>query len=136
MSNDLLKAIRDFKLDQHHEKIYTDPNKLIIEGFPAKFLLPLIRTFQSADGYKYFHQGNIVDEMIGISHPALIYAIADYLGVPPDTGSGFTGRGFAMRAVIDAIQKRLSEREQGRETDKRDRERSKGVGEGGRQAGG
>ena len=52
----------------------------------------------------------IVNEMIGIRHIALIYAIARYLGVPPSTGSQFTGRGFAMRANIEAIRKVLDER--------------------------
>jgi hypothetical protein len=113
MSDDVLDAIQVFKLDQHHEKIYTDPNELLNKGFPADFLLPLISIFRSTEGYQYFHQGKRMGEMIGIRHSALIYAIAEYLGVPPDTGSGFTGRGFAMRAVIDAIHKTLNERKMG-----------------------
>jgi|TARA_Y100000310_G_scaffold94317_1_gene91940 hypothetical protein len=103
------KAIRQFELDQHHEKIYDDPNELIEAGFPADFLLPLISVYKSSDYYRYFRREEFVDEMIGISHLALIYAIADYLGVPEGTGSRFTGRGFAMRATIRAINSILSE---------------------------
>lgn len=110
MNSNILKAIQTFELNQYHEKIYDDPNELIDAGFPADFILPLISAFQSNDGYQYYRRGKIVNEMIGISHPILIYAIADYLGVPPDTGSEFTGRGFSMQANIDAIRKILSER--------------------------
>jgi len=111
VNNSIVKAIQAFDLDQSHEKIYDDPNILIEAGFPATFILPLICSFHSTDGHKYFRRGKIVDEMIGISHVTLINAIAEYLGVPPDTGSDFTGRGFAMRANIDTIRKILSERE-------------------------
>ncbi len=38
-----------------------------------------------------------------VEQVSLVYAIGRRLGVPEDTGSGFTGSGFAMRAVIDAI---------------------------------
>lgn len=106
----ILNAIQEFELDQNHNKIYDNPNKLINVGFPADFLLPLIRVFKSTDG-PYFWRGKIVDEMIGISHLTFIYAIAEYLGVPSHIGSEFTGSGFAMRAKIDAIRKILSERE-------------------------
>jgi hypothetical protein len=68
-----------------------------------------MRVFESDEGYKYFRNGKIVDEMIGISHLSLIYAIAEHLGVPPGHSSGFTGRGFAMRANIDAIRKILDD---------------------------
>ena len=76
---------------------------VIEAGFPASFLLPLIRCFESGTNYGYHWEGKFVDELIGISHPSLVYAIADYLGVPSETGSRFTGRGFAMEAKIDAI---------------------------------
>ena len=103
MSENLLRALQTFKLDQHHEKIHADPNELIEAGFPASFLLPLIRCFESGTNYGYHWEGKFVDELIGISHLSLVYAIADYLGVPSETGSRFTGRGFAMEAKIDAI---------------------------------
>lgn len=111
MANNIFKAIVKFELDQPHEKIYDDPNELIDADFPAAFLLPLIKTFQSTDEYQYFRRGKPVDEMIGISHAALVYAIAEHLGVPPNIGSNFTGRGFAMRANIDAIREILSQSE-------------------------
>jgi hypothetical protein len=109
MSGSILTALETFQLDEHHEKIYADPNELIRAGFPASFLLPLIRVFESTDTYKYFCDGKVVDELIGISHLALVCAIADHMGVPPDVGQGLTGRGFAMRAKIDGIQKLLDE---------------------------
>ena len=80
---------------------------LIDAGFSAEFLLPLVRAFHSSDGYRYFRRGELVDEMIGISHLSLVYAIGDRLGVPPDVGSRYTGRGFAMQAVIEAIKSLL-----------------------------
>ncbi len=104
----VVRAAQRFELDRHHELIYDDPNELIKAGFPGPFLLPLIRIFQSSDGYKYHLRGVFVDEMIGISHAALIYAIARHLGVPPSMGSEFTGRGFAMRANIEAIRRLLT----------------------------
>jgi hypothetical protein len=109
MSENLLRALQTFKLDQHHEKIYADANELIEAGFPASFLLPLIRCFESGTNYVYHWEGKIVDELIGISHLSLVYAIADYLGVPAEIGSRFTGRGFAVEAKIDAIQELLKE---------------------------
>jgi hypothetical protein len=109
MRGSILTALETFQLDQHHEKIYADPNELIRAGFPASFLLPLIRVFESTDTYKYFCDGKVVDELIRISHLPLVYAIADHIGVAPDVGRGFTGRGFAMRAKIEGIQKLLDE---------------------------
>jgi hypothetical protein len=103
MSDNIIRALKTFKLDQHHEKIYDNPNELIEAGFPASFLVPLIKVFESSDGYKYFRKGTIVDEMIGISHLSLIYAIVKHLGLPTDVGSNHTGRGFAMQENIDAI---------------------------------
>jgi hypothetical protein len=87
MRSDIVTALHTFQLDQNHERIYTDPNELVEAGFPASFLLPLMRVFESSEGYKYFRDGKIVDEMIGISHLSFIYAIAEHLGVPPGTGS-------------------------------------------------
>ena len=109
MTCNIIEALKTFDHDQHHEKIYADPNALIDAGFPAFFLRPLIDVFGSSEGYKYFRDGKIVDEMFGISHLSLIYAIAKHIGVPPDTGSDFTGRGFAMRANIEAIRMVLAE---------------------------
>lgn len=109
MSGNIHKAIKVFQLDRHHERIYDDPNELIEAGFPAEFLLPLIRVFTSSEGYKYHRRGTLVDEMIGISHAALVYAIAVHLGIPSDTGSTFTGRGFRLQANIDAIRKPLDD---------------------------
>ena len=117
MKGDILHALQTFELDQNHGRIYTDPNELIESGFSASFLLPLIKTFESSEGYKYFREGKIVAEMIGISHLSLIYAIADHLGVLPDTGTRFRGSGFAMRANIDAIRKILSDLATHREDD-------------------
>jgi hypothetical protein len=102
-----MQALHTFDLDQHHEKVYADPNELIDAGFPASFLLPLLKVFASGDGRVFFRNGNPVGEMIGISHLSLVYAVASHLGVPPGTGSQFTGRGFAMRANIDAIREVL-----------------------------
>ena len=112
MEDKILKALKTFELDQHHEKIYDNPNDLLIAGFPAAFILPLIRSFESSEGYKYFCRGQVVDEMIGVTHPGLVYAIGEYVGVPQGTGTGYTGRGFAMRAVIDEINKILDEKSQ------------------------
>jgi hypothetical protein len=109
MTGNIIQALKTFELDQHHEKIYSDPNELIEAGFPASFLLPLIRVFESTEGYKYFYNGKVVSEMIGISHLSLIYAIAKHVGVPPETGPNFTGRGFAMRENIEAIRTLLNE---------------------------
>lgn len=109
MSGNIIEALQTFELDQHHEKIYVDPNELIEAGFPAFFLLPLIKVFESSNGYQYFRHGKNVNELIGISHQSLIYAIAAHVGVPPGTGSGFTGSGFAMRANIDAIREVLDQ---------------------------
>ena len=112
MKTKIRNALNTFEIDQHHEKIYDNPNDLIDAGFPAEFLLPLINVFQSSEEYKYFRNGKIVNEMIGISHLSLVYAIAKSFGVPSDVGSGFTGRGFAMRAKIEAIQKILREQKE------------------------
>lgn len=109
------KAVEQFDLNQHHEKIYDDPNILIDAGFSAEFLLPLVRAFHSSDGYQYFRRGELVDEMIGISHMSLVYAIGERLGVPSDAGSEFTGRGFAMRAVIEAIKSLFGNQKKRRE---------------------
>jgi hypothetical protein len=109
MRSDIVTALHTFQLDRNHERIYPDPNELVEAGFPASFLLPLMRVFESSEEYKYFRDGEIVHEMIGISHLSLIYAIAEHLGVPPERGSGFAGRGFAMRANIDAIREILDE---------------------------
>ncbi len=97
------RAVKQFNLDENHGKIHEDPNELIKAGFSAEFLLPLIKTFRSSASYVYFCRGEFIAEMIGISHLSLVYAIGHRLGVPENTGAGFTGRGFAMRAVIDAI---------------------------------
>jgi hypothetical protein len=108
MSNGaILKAIQALDLHQHHETIH-DPNELIDGGFPATFLLPLISIFDSSGRYQYFRQGLPVQEMIRISHLNLIYAVADYLGVSSEIGLGFTGRGFAMSAKIEAIEEILN----------------------------
>jgi hypothetical protein len=103
VDNDIIRALRSFDLDQSHDKVYADPNELVQNGFPSSFLLPLITNFESSDEYVYFWEGNVVRELIGISHASLVYAIAKHVGVPSEMGSRFTGRGFAMRAVIDAI---------------------------------
>jgi hypothetical protein len=107
MSGSIIKALETFNLDQHHEKIYADPNELIKAGFPAFFVLPLMRIFDSSDAYKYFTGEKVVEELIGVSHLALVYAIAEAIGVPPEIGRGFTGCGFAMRAKVDGIRKVL-----------------------------
>jgi hypothetical protein len=104
-----LRATQAFKLDRHHELIYDDPNELIEAGFPGSFLLPLVRVFQSGNGHIYHRRGTIVDEMIGISHAALICAIADRIGVPPTMGIGYSGRGFELGEKIEAIRKVLAE---------------------------
>jgi len=109
MSGNIIEALQTFVLDQHHEHIYVDPNELIEAGFPAFFLLPLVKVFETSERYQLFRSGKNVNEMIGISHLSLIYAIAAHVGVPPDTGSSFTGRGFAMRANIDAIREVLDQ---------------------------
>ena len=109
MSDNVIRAAQTFELDQPHEKIYENPNELIEAGFPGDFLLPLVELFKSSDGYKYFRRGEIVSEMIGIRHIALIYAVARHLDVPSNTGSQFSGRGFTMRANIEAIRKVLDE---------------------------
>ncbi len=108
----ILKAIQALDLHQHHETIH-DPNELIDGGFPANFLLPLIRIFDSSGRYQYVRQGRLVEEMIGISHLNLIYAVADYLGVSSEVGLGFTGRGFSMNAKIDAIESILNKTKDG-----------------------
>ena len=105
----IIQAIKIFEFDQYHRTIYDDANELIEGGFPAEFLLPLIRIFTSDEGYQYYRRGELVDEMIGISHAALVYAIAKHLGVPSDTGSRFTGDGFRLGANIDAIRKILDD---------------------------
>ena len=64
MSENLLRALQTFKLDQHHEKIYADPNELIEAGVPASFLLPLIRCFESGTNYGYHWEGKFVDGLI------------------------------------------------------------------------
>jgi len=107
MNNAIVRAVQRFDLNQSHNYVHDDPNELIKIGFPASFLLPLIRVLQSSTGYNYFWRGQIVDEMIGIPHITLVYAIAEHLGISPDIGSNFTGRGFAMQAVVDAIQQIL-----------------------------
>jgi hypothetical protein len=111
MSGNIMHALKTFELQQSHEMVYTDPNVLIEAGFPAFFLRPLIDVFESSEGYKYFRDGKIVDEMIGISHLRLIYEIAAHVGVPPNTGRQSIGRGFAMQANIEAIRIALEEHE-------------------------
>lgn len=107
MNEEFLKAVREFNLHQSHNKIYTDPNELITNGFSADFLLPLVKTFKSTDGMMYLYRGNLVDEMIGISHLSLVCSIGKRLGVPPETGSMCTGRGFAMEEIIEEIMRIL-----------------------------
>ena len=82
MTRNLDQAIRSFDLTLNHRTIYDDPNELIAKGFPAEFLLPLINTFKSGDWYKYYWRGELVDEMIGIGHGALVSAIASILVSP------------------------------------------------------
>ena len=108
MDEKVIQALRTFNLNAHHELIYHDPNELIDAGFPASFIFPLIQIFQSSSGYFIHWRGKVVNELIGISHLSLVYAIAHQLGVPTDTGSQFAGRGFAMRANIDAIRSILA----------------------------
>jgi hypothetical protein len=110
MNGSILTALETFKLDQDHKKIYADPNELVRAGFPASFLLPLMRIFETTDTDIYFCDGKIVDSLIGIGHLTLVYAIADHIGVLSDIGRGFTGSGFAMRAKIDGIQRLLDKR--------------------------
>jgi hypothetical protein len=93
----IIEALRTFNLDEHHELIYDDVNVLIDAGFPASFIFPLIQIFQSSSGYFFHWRGKVVNELIGIRHSSLVYAIAHQLSVPANTGS-ITGRGFAMRA--------------------------------------
>ncbi len=111
-SSSVFKAIQALDLHQHHETIH-DPNELIDTGFPAIFLLPLISIYDSSGRYQYFRCGTPVQEIIGISHLDLIYAFAKYLGVSSEVGLGFTGRGFAMNAIIDAINDILREEAKG-----------------------
>jgi hypothetical protein len=107
MAINLDQAIRTFDLSSNHRTIY-DPNDLIAEGFPATFLLPLIGVFESDNSYIYYLRGKIVEQMIGVSHVALVSAIAKHLGLPDDIGSGFTGGGFRLDAIVSAIRKVLS----------------------------
>ncbi len=103
------RVVKQFDLGKNHRTIYEDPNELIKAGFSAEFLLPLIGTFRSSASYVYYCRGEIIAEMIGISHLSLVYAIGRRLGVPEDTGRGFTGSGFAMQSVIDAINAALKD---------------------------
>lgn len=103
----MIKAIRSAIEYLDHGKVYHDPNFLISQGFDADFILPLIQVFKSSPDYVYFYKMEIVEELIGVSHPRLIYAIADYLKIPKDVGANYTGRGFAMQAVIEAIKEEI-----------------------------
>ncbi len=107
--NAFRRAVKQFNLGESHRKIYVDLNELIKAGFSAEFLLPLIETFHSSASDVYYCRGEFIAEMIGISHLSLIYAIGRRLGVPENTGADFTGRGFAMEAVIDAINAALKD---------------------------
>jgi hypothetical protein len=106
-NNAILKAISALDLHQHHETIH-EPNDLTAFGLPAHFLSPLISVYDSSGRYQYLRCGIPVQEIIGISHLDLIYALADYLGVPSEIGLGFTGRGFAINAKIEVICEILS----------------------------
>ena len=103
----MIEAIRKAIEILDHNKVYHDPNILIEQGFEAEFVLPLIQLFKSSPDYVYFCKGDIVDELIGVSHARLIYAIADYLKISKKVGTGYTGKGFAMQAVIEAIKRKL-----------------------------
>ena len=63
VSDNVIRAAQTFDLDQHHEKIYDNPNDLIEAGFPGDFLLPIVKVFKSSVSYKYFRRGEIVNEM-------------------------------------------------------------------------
>lgn len=116
MSNKIDRAIRSFELQRSHSTIYSDPNVLVEAGFPGSFLLPLIEAFKSTETYKYYRDGKFVNEMIGISHGALISAIAKHLGVPDTAGQGLTGRGFVMQAEIEGIHQVLNDNSRRQDT--------------------
>ncbi len=104
IKNSIVVAVNDFELEQHHELIYDNPNILISKGFPAFFLLPLLKIFESSNNYVFHRNGILVEEMIGISHFDLVMAIADILDCQncvPD----YVGRGFIMGACIEEIKK-------------------------------
>jgi hypothetical protein len=107
IKHQILYALQVFDFDGHHEEIYDNPNDLLDMGFPVSFIFPLIDTFHSSDSYQYHRKGELVREMIGVSYPSLINAIARCVGVPSNVGLGFTGRGFGMQAQIEAIQEIL-----------------------------
>lgn len=107
MSVNIDDAIRNFAFAEGHRTIYHDPNALIAQGFPASILVPLIEAFASDAGEMYFYCGKPVDELIGISHSRIVYAIAQHLGISGDVGGQYTGRGFQLQAMIDAIQHKL-----------------------------
>ena len=103
IKNQVLYALEAFDFDGHHEQIFDNPNDLLDMGFPVAFIFPLMDSFHSSESYRYHRQGELVDEMIGVSYASLIAAIARCLGVPSNVGTGFAGRGFAMQAQIEAI---------------------------------
>lgn len=102
-----IEAIRNAIKNVNHNEVYHDPNILINQGFTAEFILPLVQVFKSTPDYVYFYKMEPVQELIGVSHLHLIYAIADYLKIPKDVGANYTGRGFSMQAKIEAIKKEL-----------------------------
>jgi len=59
MSENLLRALQTFKLDQHHEKIHADPNELIEAGFPGNWLP--IHGARVRDGSKNRRDHRVVD---------------------------------------------------------------------------
>jgi hypothetical protein len=103
IKDQILYALEAFDFNGHHEQIYDNPNDLLDMGFPVSFIFPLIDTFHSSDSYQYHRKGALVSELIGVSYTSLISAIARCLGVPSCVGVGFSGRGFAMQAKIEAI---------------------------------
>ncbi|MBU1647766.1 MAG: hypothetical protein KJ846_06745 [Proteobacteria bacterium] len=104
----MIEAIRNAIKNVNHNKVYPDPNVLIKQGFDAEFILPLIEVFKSTPDYVYVYEMELVQELIGVSHLRLIYAIADHLKIPKGVGANYTGRGFAMQAVIEAIENELA----------------------------
>lgn len=100
-------ALTGFELDDNHRRVW-DPNALVAKGFPAEVVIGATRVFKSEEGYLLYHLGEVADEFIGVGHSAFVWEIAKALGVDTSGASQFTGRGFAMRAVIDAIETRGS----------------------------
>ena len=107
--DEILSALPNLDMDGWHDRVYTEPNDLVAMGFPAEFILQLVRGHESSPGRVYVFKGKIVGELVGIAHTSLIWAIAEEIGADMSVAGEFTGEGYRTNAIVGEIQRVMAE---------------------------